>query len=172
MRTGLASPVRISGFGCVGRADIGLGDCVAQQLDDRSPFLGFQNLMAARQLRAAILFLQNRSGDPRAGASFPEWGEPPVATVMTCRVSRPASGCRAYYCPTSAISKAAGLLSLLAAPRLGAAVYVGLFVTASSVASVIADHFGWLGFDQHTASLGRIVGCALMVLGIGLVSLF
>jgi transporter family-2 protein len=71
---------------------------------------------------------------------------------------------------------ACGAISLLsqplAAPRLGAAVYVGLFVTASSVASVIADHFGWLGFDQHTASLGRIVGCALMVLGIGLVSLF
>lgn len=71
---------------------------------------------------------------------------------------------------------ACGAISLLsqplAAPRLGAAIYVGLFVTASSVASVIADHFGWLGFDQHSAGLGRIVGCALMVLGIGLVSLF
>ena len=69
-----------------------------------------------------------------------------------------------------------GALSLLsqplAAPRLGAAIYVGLFVTASSVASVIADHFGWLGFDQHAAGLGRIAGCALMVIGIALVSLF
>jgi transporter family-2 protein len=51
-------------------------------------------------------------------------------------------------------------------------VYIGLFVTASSVASVLADHFGWLGFDQHTASFGRIAGCALMVAGIALVSLF
>jgi bacterial/archaeal transporter family-2 protein len=60
----------------------------------------------------------------------------------------------------------------LVAPRLGAAVYVGLFVTASSVASVLADHFGWLGFQQHTAGFGRIAGCALMVLGIALVSVF
>jgi len=60
----------------------------------------------------------------------------------------------------------------LAAPRLGAAIYIGLFVTASSVASVIADHFGLLGFDQHPAGLGRIAGCALMVIGIALVSLF
>jgi transporter family-2 protein len=37
---------------------------------------------------------------------------------------------------------------------------------------VIADHFGWLGFDQHPAGLGRIAGCALMVIGIALVSLF
>jgi bacterial/archaeal transporter family-2 protein len=69
-----------------------------------------------------------------------------------------------------------GAISLLsqplAAPRLGAAIYVGLFVTAASVASVIADHFGWLGFDQHAASFGRIAGCAMMVAGIALVSLF
>ena len=60
----------------------------------------------------------------------------------------------------------------LAAPRLGAAAYVGLFVTASIVLSVIADHFGWLGFDQHAAGLGRIAGCLLMVTGIALVSFF
>jgi len=69
-----------------------------------------------------------------------------------------------------------GAISLLsqplAAPRLGAAIYVGLFVTAASVASVIADHFGWFGFDQHAASFGRIAGCAMMVAGIALVSLF
>lgn len=65
-----------------------------------------------------------------------------------------------------------GAISLLsqplAAPRLGAAIYVGLLVTASSVASVIADHFGWLGFDQGGASFGRIAGCAIMVAGIAL----
>jgi bacterial/archaeal transporter family-2 protein len=69
-----------------------------------------------------------------------------------------------------------GAISLLsqplAAPRLGAAIYVGLFVTASSIASVVADHFGWLGFQEHAAGLGRILGCALMVLGIALISIF
>jgi len=60
----------------------------------------------------------------------------------------------------------------IAAPRLGAAMYIGLFVTASTVASVIVDHFGWLGFPEHAAGAGRIAGCVLMVLGIALVSLF
>jgi len=57
-------------------------------------------------------------------------------------------------------------------PRLGAAMYVGLFVTASTVLSVVFDHFGWLGLSQHPAGIGRVLGCALMVIGIGLVSLF
>ena len=69
-----------------------------------------------------------------------------------------------------------GAISLLsqplAAPRLGAAIYVGLFVTASSIASVVADHFGWLGFEEHAAGLARILGCALMVTGIALISIF
>lgn len=69
-----------------------------------------------------------------------------------------------------------GAMSLLsqpiAVPRLGAAMYVGLFVTASTVLSVIFDHFGWLGLSQHPAGVGRVLGCALMVIGIGLVSLF
>jgi bacterial/archaeal transporter family-2 protein len=60
----------------------------------------------------------------------------------------------------------------LAVPRLGAAMYVGLFVTASSVMSVLFDHFGWLGVSEHPASIGRIAGCALMVVGIALVSMF
>jgi bacterial/archaeal transporter family-2 protein len=68
-----------------------------------------------------------------------------------------------------------GAMSLLsqpiAVPRLGAAMYVGLFVTASTVLSVIFDHFGWLGLSQHPAGVGRVLGCALMVIGIGLVSL-
>jgi bacterial/archaeal transporter family-2 protein len=70
---------------------------------------------------------------------------------------------------------AIGAISLLsqplAAPRLGAAMYIGLFVTASSVTSIVVDHFGWLGFEQHSASLGRIVGGLLMVIGIALVSM-
>jgi transporter family-2 protein len=71
---------------------------------------------------------------------------------------------------------ACGAVALLsqpiAAPRLGAAIYIGLFITSSSVLSVLFDHFGWLGFPEHPAGIGRVVGCALMVIGISLVSLF
>jgi transporter family-2 protein len=69
-----------------------------------------------------------------------------------------------------------GAFSLLAqpfaVPRLGAAMFIGLVVTASTVASVLLDHFGWLGLDERPAGIGRIAGCALMVIGVALVSLF
>jgi len=69
-----------------------------------------------------------------------------------------------------------GAVSLLsqpiAAPRLGAGTYIGLFITASSVMSVIFDHFGWLGFAEHPAGVARVLGCALMVVGIALISMF
>lgn len=69
-----------------------------------------------------------------------------------------------------------GALALLsqpiAVPRLGAAMYIGLSVTASTLFSVLLDHFGWLGVTEHTAGIGRILGCALMVIGVGLISIF
>ena len=58
------------------------------------------------------------------------------------------------------------------ADRLGAAVFTGLTVTAAIVTSVLLDHFGWVGFQQHVAGLWRIVGCLLMVGGLALVSVF
>jgi uncharacterized membrane protein YdcZ (DUF606 family) len=42
----------------------------------------------------------------------------------------------------------------IAVPHLGAAMYVGLFVTASTVLSVVFDHFGWLGLSEHPAGMG------------------
>ncbi len=68
----------------------------------------------------------------------------------------------------------AGSLFLLAQPvaaqQIGAGPFIGLTVTASVVLSVLIDHYGWLGFTQHTASLGRILGAGLMVVGVGLVA--
>ena len=58
------------------------------------------------------------------------------------------------------------------AQKLGAAVFTGLSVTAAIVTSVALDHFGWAGFEQHSAGLWRIVGCVLMIGGLALVSLF
>jgi bacterial/archaeal transporter family-2 protein len=69
-----------------------------------------------------------------------------------------------------------GALALLSqpivVPRLGAGMYIGLSVTASTVLSVVLDHFGWLGLAEHPAGIGRVLGCVLMVLGIGLVWLY
>ena len=60
----------------------------------------------------------------------------------------------------------------LVAHQLGAAVYIGLTVTASAIGSVLLDHFGLLGFQQHTASIWRIAGAALMIAGVSLIAKF
>jgi bacterial/archaeal transporter family-2 protein len=58
------------------------------------------------------------------------------------------------------------------AESLGAALFIGLTVTASTVASVVLDHFGLLGFAQHSAGTGRIVGALLMIAGVALFAIF
>ena len=58
----------------------------------------------------------------------------------------------------------------IAAPRLGAASFTGILVTASVCASLALDHFGLVGFQEHAASWGRIAGAALMVVGVWLVA--
>jgi bacterial/archaeal transporter family-2 protein len=60
----------------------------------------------------------------------------------------------------------------IAAPRLGAAVYIGITVTASAVASLALDHFGLFGFAQQSASIGRIAGAALMIAGVAMIAKF
>ncbi len=60
----------------------------------------------------------------------------------------------------------------LAAPRLGAAVFIGVTVTASAIASLLLDHFGLLGFQQHSAGIWRVVGAGLMIAGVSLIARF
>lgn len=62
--------------------------------------------------------------------------------------------------------------NVLLAPRLGAAALVGLVVTGQLLFSVLADQYGWLGFEQHPASIWRYAGCALMMVGVTLISKF
>lgn len=59
-----------------------------------------------------------------------------------------------------------------AAPALGAAVYIGITVTASAISSILIDNFGLLGFSLHPASPGRLAGAALMVAGVYLIAKF
>ena len=56
--------------------------------------------------------------------------------------------------------------------KVGAGTFTALTVTAAIVTTVLLDHFGWLGLDVHPASAGRIIGCALMIGGVILVSKF
>lgn len=62
--------------------------------------------------------------------------------------------------------------SILLAPRIGAAALIGLVVTGQLLFSVLVDQYGWFGFEQHSAGLGRLAGCLLLIGGVALVSKF
>ena len=62
------------------------------------------------------------------------------------------------------------IAGLMLAQRLGAGIFTGITLTSSLAMSIALDHFGLIGFRQHTASPARLAGCALMVLGLWIVT--
>jgi len=62
--------------------------------------------------------------------------------------------------------------SIVSAPRLGAAALIAAVVAGQSIASVVVDHFGWVGFEPKHVSPGRLIGIALVGAGVVLVRLF
>jgi bacterial/archaeal transporter family-2 protein len=62
--------------------------------------------------------------------------------------------------------------TVLLARELGAATLTALVVTGQLLCSVVLDHFGWVGFTEHAAGMGRILGCLLMVAGFFLIARF
>ena len=43
---------------------------------------------------------------------------------------------------------------------------------APLICSVLLDHYGWVGFEVHPVNTWRMVGCALLLAGLFLVSKF
>jgi transporter family-2 protein len=58
------------------------------------------------------------------------------------------------------------------APQLGAVTLIALVVAGQSAASLVVDHFGWVGFEEHHLSAGRLAGMALVAAGVVLVRIF
>lgn len=58
---------------------------------------------------------------------------------------------------------------ILAIPRLGLALVLALVVTGQMMAGVGIDHFGLIGVAQHPASLPRLAGAALLIVGVILI---
>lgn len=63
-------------------------------------------------------------------------------------------------------------LAVALLPRLGAAVTFGLIITGQLVASVLLDHFGWLGFPVHQINPQRVLGVILLLAGVVLIRNF
>ncbi|WP_245442927.1 DMT family transporter [Methylobacterium terrae] len=70
---------------------------------------------------------------------------------------------------TGAVAVFAGLLFV---DKVGAGALNGLLITANLLTSVALDHFGWLGMRQVKAGPPRLLGAALMIGGIVLISVF
>lgn len=61
------------------------------------------------------------------------------------------------------------LSALMAAPRLGAATTVALFIAGQLVASLVIDHFGLLGVPERPLDFTRIAGVACLAGGVALI---
>jgi transporter family-2 protein len=53
--------------------------------------------------------------------------------------------------------------------RLGAAAFLALLLAGQMVAAVLVDHYGVIGFPRHPVSWERLVGVALLLLGVWLI---
>ena len=71
-----------------------------------------------------------------------------------------------------AVSVVSTVIALIIVHRMGSALFTGASITASLITSMLLDHFGLIGFRQHTASPARIAGCALMIAGLWIIARF
>ena len=62
--------------------------------------------------------------------------------------------------------------NILLAPKLGAGALVAWVVTGQLLFAVLCDHFGWLGFAQHSLTVWRATGCLLLIGGVALIAKF
>lgn len=62
------------------------------------------------------------------------------------------------------------LAQLFTAERLGSAVFMTVVVTAAVLTSLLLDHFGLVGFKQHSLGWGRAAGAVLILVGLGLIA--
>ena len=60
-------------------------------------------------------------------------------------------------------------LAIVLVPQLGAATFIALLVAGQMLASVTADHFGWIGLAQRPLDWPRAAGVALLIGGVILI---
>jgi bacterial/archaeal transporter family-2 protein len=63
------------------------------------------------------------------------------------------------------IGAAVVLGSIIAGPKIGALALVGILLAGQLIASVLIDHYGWLGFPIQKMNVVRLIGVLLLVGG-------
>ena len=61
-------------------------------------------------------------------------------------------------------------ISTVVASQLGTASLLGLALCGQLAMALVVDHFGWLGLPEHPITLTRLLGVALLGVGVWLVS--
>ena len=61
-------------------------------------------------------------------------------------------------------------LALVLAPRVGATLFLAALVSGQMTSSLLLDHHGWLGFKEDPATLGKLAGAGLVILGVWLIT--
>ena len=67
------------------------------------------------------------------------------------------------------IGAAVVLGSIIAGPKIGALALVGILLAGQLIASVLIDHFGWMGFPIQKMNAVRLVGVLFLVGGFYLI---
>lgn len=63
-------------------------------------------------------------------------------------------------------------MAVILAPRLGAATLIGASVAGQLVGSLLLDHYGVVGYAVRPLSVERIIGVALLLVGVLLIQRF
>jgi transporter family-2 protein len=78
-----------------------------------------------------------------------------------------------WWAPLGGVIGAFAVITgLLFVDKVGAGAFAGLTITANILMSLVIDHFGLFGVQQHSMGLGRTIGAVLMVAGIFAISRF
>jgi bacterial/archaeal transporter family-2 protein len=78
-----------------------------------------------------------------------------------------------WWAPLGGIIGAFAVIAgLLFVDRVGAGAFAGLMITANILMSLVIDHFGLFGVEQHSLGAGRVIGAVFMVTGIFAIAKF
>lgn len=63
-------------------------------------------------------------------------------------------------------------IAIVLAPAIGVGALITLVLAGQVTASLVIDHYGWLGLASHEITAGRAVGAVLVIVGALLVRFF
>jgi transporter family-2 protein len=63
-------------------------------------------------------------------------------------------------------------ITVMLAPKLGAATMIAFLIAGQMLASLILDHFGILGYRVHPVNAWRLMGAGLLITGVVMIEKF